>query len=230
MVSTESNDNIEVVVFENPGEFEYQEACETDTEKNNIVKAVEAEVRASLEYSDYIAYLRANVGMDACAFFNNVSKTNNKKVRIEVHHAPLTLYDITKLVLDRAIRTGEEINTLLLAEEVTRIHYMNQVGLIPLSKTLHEVVHKSDKLTIPLYMVFGDFRTFLEMYQEELDMKENAGIRRKIEQAIERTKELNSNSFDVLKEKFTYINVDGFEMPVKMEDEVEVKAEVTNAA
>jgi hypothetical protein len=227
MVSTNKNDNIEVVVFENPGDFEYEEPHETETEKHNIVKAIEAEVRMSMEYTDYIAYLRANVGMDACAFFNNVSKANNKKVRIEVHHSPLTLYDISKVVLDRAIRTGDEINVLLLAEEVTRIHYLNQVGLIPLSKTLHEVVHNSDKLTIPIYMIFGDFRKFLEIYQEELDMKENANIRKKVELAIERSRELNEHSFDVLKEKFTYITVDGFEMPVKMEDEVEVKEEVS---
>ena len=53
----------------------------TDTEKEAIVKHAEALCRASMEYSDYIAYLRANVGMDACAFFNNISKSNNKKIQ-----------------------------------------------------------------------------------------------------------------------------------------------------
>ena len=107
------NDNIEVMVIDNPGEYEYQENYETDTEKEAIVKQAEALCRASMEYSDYIAYLRSNVGMDACAFFNNISKANSKKIRIEVHHAPLTLFDIIKLVLDRAIRTGDEINPML---------------------------------------------------------------------------------------------------------------------
>ena len=219
-------ENIEVVVIDNPGEFEFQESYETDTEKENIVKHAEALCRASMEYADYISYLRANVGMDACAFFNNISKANNKKIRIEVHHAPLTLYDITKLVLDRTIRTGEEVNCMLIAEEVTRIHYMNQVGLIPLSKTLHEVVHNSDKLVIPMYMVYGDFRSFLEHFSEELEMKENKHIKDKIEKMIENTRALNDKSFDVLKEKFTYITVDGFEMPVKIEDKAEVKKTV----
>ena len=175
------NDNIEVMVIDNPGEYEYQENYETDTEKEAIVKQAEALCRASMEYSDYIAYLRSNVGMDACAFFNNISKANSKKIRIEVHHAPLTLFDIIKLVLDRAIRTGDEINPMLLAEEATRIHYMNQVGLIPLSKTLHEVVHNSDKLVIPMYMVYGDFRAFLENFSEELEMKENSHIKATIQ-------------------------------------------------
>lgn len=222
------NDNIEVMVIDNPGEYEYQESYETDTEKEAIVKQAEALCRASMEYSDYIAYLRSNVGMDACAFFNNISKANSKKIRIEVHHAPLTLFDIIKLVLDRAIRTGDEINPMLLAEEATRIHYMNQVGLIPLSKTLHEVVHKSDKLVIPMYMVYGDFRAFLENFSEELEMKENSHIKAKIQKMIDQTRELNDKSFDVLKEKFTYITVDGFEMPVKIEDKEEAEKEVTN--
>lgn len=222
------NDNIEVMVIDNPGEYEYQENYETDTEKESIVKQAEALCRASMEYSDYIAYLRSNVGMDACAFFNNISKANSKKIRIEVHHAPLTLFDIIKLVLDRAIRTGDEINPMLLAEEATRIHYMNQVGLIPLSKTLHEVVHNSDKLVIPMYMVYGDFRAFLENFSEELEMKENSHIKAKIQKMIDQTRELNDKSFDVLKEKFTYITVDGFEMPVKIEDKEEAEKEVTN--
>lgn len=222
----EEKENIEVVVIDNPGEFEYQESYETDTEKVNIVKHTEALCRASMEYADYISYLRSNVGMDACAFFNNISKSNNKKIRIEVHHAPLTLFDIAKLVLDRTIRTGGEVNCMLLADEVTRIHYMNQVGLIPLSKTLHEVVHNSDKLVIPMYMIYGDFRSFLEQFSEELELKENKPIRDKIEKVIENTKALNENSFDVLKEKFTYITVDGFEMPVKIEDKEDVKKTV----
>lgn len=222
----DQKDNIEVVVIDNPGEFEFQESYETDTEKEAIVKHAEALCRASMEYSDYIAYLRSNVGMDACAFFNNISKANNKKIRIEVHHAPLTLYDIIKLVLDRTIRTGGEVNCMLLAEEAAHIHYMNQVGLIPLSKTLHEVVHNSDKLIIPMYMVYGDFRAFLENFSEELEMDENKHIKAKIQRIIDQTRELNDKSFDILKEKFTYITVDGFEMPVKIEDKEDAKEEI----
>lgn len=226
---TKKDSNIEVAVFENPGEFEFSENYETDTEKTALVKKIEALVRASMEYSDYISFLRTNVGMDSCAFFNNVSKSNNKKIRIEVHHTPLTLFDITKLVLDKAIDEGEEINALLIAEKVVRIHYMNQVGLIPLSKTLHEVVHNSDKLVIPMYMIYGDYRAFLKEFEDQLEKKENQGIYKKIEDMLERTKELNSHSYDVLKEKFTYIKVDGFEMPVK-QGEVETKVDLEETA
>lgn len=227
----EKNPNITVEVLEKPEEVSYIEHYETSTEKGALVKRIEALVRSSMEYGDYIMYLRNNVGMDACAFFNNISKSSNKKVRIEVHHAPLTLFDISKIVLDHAINCGEEIDDLLIAEEVMRIHYMNQVGLIPLCKTLHEVVHKSEKITIPLYMVFGDFRAFLDRYSEELDMEENAPIRNKIKKAIERTKELKTEELsDTLKTNFTYLKVDGFELPVKMDEVEESDKEKIKAA
>ena len=53
-------------------------------------------------------------------------------------------------------------------------------------------------------------------------------MKAKIQKIIEQTRELNDKSFDVLKEKFTYITVDGFEMPVKIEDKEEAEKEVTN--
>lgn len=227
-VTYEKAPNIEVVVMKDVPEMEYHVSVATDAEKDRLIKRIERIVRGSGEYRDYIAFLRQNIGMDACAFFNNVSKQSNKKVRIEVHHTPLTLYDITKIVVEKYIQTGEEIDDLLIAEEVTRIHYNNQVGLIPLSKTLHEVVHNSDKLTIPMYMIFGNYAKFLREYEEY--WKDDKSITKKIELMMKRTKELTSSSFDVLKEKFTYIKVDGFELPAKIEDEKEVNEELKKSA
>lgn len=227
-VSYQKNDNIEVVVMKDVPEMEYTVSVNTDNEKHRLITRIERIVRSSGEYRDYIAFLRQNIGMDACAFFNNVSKQTNRKIKIEVHHAPLTLYDIVKLVLEKYIQTGEVLDDLMIAEEVVKIHYNNQVGLIPLSKTLHEVVHNSEKLTLPMYMIFGDYNKFLREYEEYWE--NDKAIRTKIELMVKRTKELNSGSFDVLKERFTYIKVDGFELPVKIEDENEVQEEVKKSA
>lgn len=227
-VSYQKNDNIEVVVMKDVPEMEYSISVNTDNEKHRLITRIERIVRNSGEYRDYIAFLRQNIGMDACAFFNNVSKQTNRKIKIEVHHAPLTLYDIVKIVLEKYIQTGEVLDDLMIAEEVVKIHYNNQVGLIPLSKTLHEVVHNSEKLTLPMYMIFGNYTKFLREYEEYWE--NDKAIRTKIELMVKRTKELNSGSFDVLKERFTYIKVDGFELPVKIEDENEVQEEVKKSA
>lgn len=218
------SNNIEILDIDEPEEMSYQYGYKTGTEKRKLINRIKKICRSSMEYKDYIAFLRDNVGMDACAFFNNISKERNKKIRIEVHHAPLCLEDIVKTVLNKYEGEGIPINDLMIAEEVMKNHYQNLVGLIPLSKTLHEVVHNSDKLVIPAYMIYGDYKKFLEEYGEYAD-----DCIEKIEQMIEVTKELKKDSFDCLENKFTYLNVDGFTIPTRIEDSDNSK-EVTKVA
>ena len=216
--------NIEIVEVKDIPDDGYHVSISTDKEKERFIKRIERIVRKSGEYRDYIQFLRQNLDMDSCAFFNNVTKKTNSKIRIEVHHEPLTLYDIVKILTEKHLQTGEEIDDLLIAEEVTRIHYTNQVGLIPLSKTLHEVVHNSNKLTIPMYMISGNFMSFLRENEEY--WQEDKAIVKKLELLFTRTKEINESSFDVLKEKFVYLKVDGFELPVKIGDKDDVIEDV----
>lgn len=229
-LSYDKNDNIEVVVIKDVPEFHYELTINNDKEKTKVVKEIERIVRSSMEYGDYIMFLRQNVGMDACAFFNNVSKQTNKRVKIEIHHTPLTLYDISKVVLDKHLKSGEPLNTLDIAEEVMRIHYNNQVGLIPLSKTLHEVVHGpgADKVVIPIYMIFGDYMAFLEEYKDAWE--DNPVIEMKIKELIEKTKELKADSYDALETKFTYLKIDGFEIPARIEDSENALEELQKAS
>lgn len=216
--SNKKNGNIEIVVVKEVPEALYREGIGTDVEKVQLIKRIEQIVRSSGEYQDYTYFLRKNMDMDSCAFFHNISKATGSKVRIEIHHAPLTLFDIASIVLERAIEEGDEIDDLLLAEEVTEAHYNNLVGLIPLSKTLHELAHpkKGDPLVIPLYMIYGDYLGFLSKYKPYWE--NNEVIKKKLDNFVEQTKQLKTSDYDMLKEKFTYIKVDGFEMPVKIED------------
>ena len=223
----DKNNEIEVVVVsesEIPDATPEQKITLTDREKDKFIKKVEKIVRISGEYRDCTAFLRQYIGMDKCAFFNNISKATNKKIKIEIHHEPLTLYDICDIIVTKWMAAGQVLNDLLVAEEVAELHYEDQVGLIPLSKTLHEVVHNSDKLVIPMYMIYGDYLKFLK--ENEDYWVDNKRIKKKIERMIQQTKELTDKSFDALDVKFTYIKCDGFEMPVKILDEEEVKTEV----
>lgn len=216
--SDKQKSNIEVVEVKEVPEPVYHEGLGTDVEKVQLIKRIESIVRMSGEYQDYTFFLRKNMDMDSCAFFHNISKATGSKVRIEIHHAPLTLFDITSIILERAIEEGDEIDDLLLAEEVAEAHYNNMVGLIPLSKTLHELAHpkKGDPLVIPLYMIYGDYLGFLTKYKPYWE--NNEVIKSKLDAFAEQTKQLTSSDYDMLKEKFTYLKVDGFEMPVKIED------------
>lgn len=212
------SDDIDVIKMNKPAEMQYSYSYSNNREKTKFIKRIEKQIRSSMEYRDYIAYLRENIGMDACAFYNNVGQETSKRIRIEVHHAPLTLYDIVNVVVNKYEEEGLPLNSLYIADEVMDIHYKNFVGLIPLSKTIHEVVHKSDKLIIPTYMIYGNYKKFIEDYSDYI----TDDIYEKIEDIIMKTKMLKKDSFDVLNKKFTYLEVDGFSIPAKIEDGKEV--------
>lgn len=216
------NDLIEVVVMDEPQEMEYTCAYKNSRDKDKLIKRIERYIRSSMEYRDYVAFLRENIGMDACAFFNNISKSNGKHVRIEVHHEPLRLYDLVAIILEKCEQQSIPLNDLMISEEVMKIHYKNQVGLIPLSKTIHQVIHNSDKLVIPAYMIYGDYNQFVKEYGDYMDEYQIG----KIEKMIEVTKDLKRESFKCLEQKYEYIQVDGFTIPARLDDEKGAKSEV----
>ena len=134
----------------------------TGKERKKFIKTVERIVRSSMEYRDYTSFLKENINMDHCAFFENISCKTDKKAKIEIHHEPLTLYDLVTIVLAKYEDEGLPLNDLYIADEVLELHYMNMVGLIPLSITLHKMVHNSDKLPIPLSFCYGEYNKLLE--------------------------------------------------------------------
>jgi hypothetical protein len=223
------NNKIQYKVIKEVPEEVYRESIGTDTEKVALVKRVEKIVRSSGEYRDYTFFLRKNMNMDACAFFNNVSKANSSKVRVEIHHAPLTLFDIAWIILEKHIEEGEEIDDLVIAEEVAEAHYDNMVGLIPLSKTLHELAHAKDgePMVIPLYMVYGNYLEFLKQYKPYWE--NNEVIKAKLDNFVKQTEAIKNTDFDMLQEEFTYLKVDGFEIPVRIDDVGEEVAEALSA-
>lgn len=217
----EVNGNIKTVTYSEVPEIENEIHLKTKAEIFSFVNEIKAICRKSLEYEDYTSYLRTNVGMDSCAFFKGISKQTNRKIKIEIHHTPLTLADIIRIVVKKAIATGEELNSLLLAEEVMELHYANRVGLIPLSKTLHELADNTDKLKIPIYMIYGNFKEFIKAYEDYIDEEDD--IKAKIAQMIAWTKELKSSDYNVLEEEYTYLKMDGFEIPIRTDNVLELE-------
>ena len=84
-----------------PENMEYTVVLNTDKDHVKYSNRMEQIIRSSMEYRDYIAYLKEYVNMNHCAFFNNVENAQGSRVRIEIHHEPLTLFDIVKTVLNK---------------------------------------------------------------------------------------------------------------------------------
>ena len=101
------------------------------------------------------------------------------------------------------------------------LHYENKVGLVPLSKTIHQIIHSSEKnqthkLFVPLYMVYGNYQEWLEEYScaDGIDF-----LYEKLERKLLQTKEVTPETFDAITKNFTYIHVKGFDEIQKMDVE-----------
>lgn len=177
-----------------------------DKDRIKLIKTIERIVRSSLEYKQYIKFLKDEIDMTCCSFFNNIN--GDTKVKLEIHHEPFTLFDITNIVLGKAINKEEPINPLKISEEVMLLHYRNMVGLLPLSSTVHGLVHDG-RLLIPLQCVYGDYMSFIDEYYDSIP----EDVLNALQAKIEMSKDIQSVDTSILNKKYVYLNVDGFTLP-----------------
>ena len=209
---------INVEKFGMPEPMEYSVYLNNEKDKVKYVKRIEQIIRSSNEYRDFIVYLKDYVDMNHCAFFNAMSNEPGTKVRIEIHHDPLTLFDIVAIVVAKYEKEGIPLNDLYIAEEVLDLHYRNMVGLIPVSKSIHQAVHYGDDIVIPLQLIYGDWTKFLDEYSDYMDEDDPIceSIISKLERRKNETRDIVNDIKNALEPKYTYIEVDGFELPKKV--------------
>jgi len=173
---------------------------EDDKDLKKFYTTIEKEVRGSFEYREMIQYLRNNYNMNECSFIK-VSNKDNFNIKIEIHHYPFTLYDIVLIVYRKRIYYQESLDVQMVAKEVTMLHYKLLVGLIPLSKTVHQLVHDG-KLFIPVYNVLGRYRVFVDIYKpfcepEQLETLERIERYSQDESHLHNTSILDQNMIDI---------------------------------
>ena len=136
---------------------------------NKYLKDVKTEVRNSYEYRELIKYLKEYAGMNTSGLNPNIrTDDTTRKLKIEIHHTPFTLEDITKIIYDKRLFYHEDLSVEMVAKEVTECHYKGIIGLYPLSATEHEMVHNG-YLFIPLSKVFGRYDIFVSLYRQFID-------------------------------------------------------------
>lgn len=163
---------------------------EDDKEYDTYVKDVEKEVRKSFEYRRFIKYLRENMDMNKCSFLKGVSNEETIDIKIEIHHYPFTLRDICEIVIRKRSYYNEPLFLQMTAKEVMILHYKLMIGLIPLSETVHELVH-SGRLFIPVDHVMGRYQIFVEVYKPFCSPEQLETLER-----IEKYTEENSSILD----------------------------------
>lgn len=190
----------------------------SEKDKLKFIFTLERIVRSSMEYKQYIEFLRKEIDMVQCSFFKNIDNKEGKRVTIEIHHEPFTLFDITQAVVEKWMAEGTPINPLMMSDEIMRIHYQNKVGLIPVSITVHELIHVG-KLFVPLQNVYGNFIAFLEEYDQYIpnDVKE------KLQLKLQMSKDATNQDMSIIEKKYLYLEVDGFSLPQPLEEKVELR-------
>ena len=166
---------------------------------------IEHNVRNSFEYRKLVNYLRRNFNMNKCSFYKNVSYIDTNKIKIHIHHDPITLFDIVIIIFRKRQYYRESLDVEDIAKEVMYIHYICWVGLIPLAETVHELVHNMF-LFVPTTKVFGQYKKFVDAYKpfflpEQLDLLE------RIEEA---TKVYDENKgMQLLEKNYIYTDLTG---------------------
>lgn len=130
---------------------------------------IEKKVRNSYEYRKYITYLKNGLDITKCALMPNID-IKTSPVSLEFHHFPLNLYEICEAVAREKLRnnTSKKISYFEITEEVVKQHYLGKVGLVPLTKTLHDMVH-NNKLFIPYDKILGNYQEFITEYNKFID-------------------------------------------------------------
>ena len=131
-----------------------------EKEESRFIRAVERLVRASPEYRDWVSFVKHTLNYDYCFFTH---ETDEETDDIEIHHHPLTLYDIVRCVILKRVFDGKSFNSFDIAKEVIQLHYQLKVGFIPLLKSLHKKFHNG-YLKIPIELVKGNWKYIVENY------------------------------------------------------------------
>ena len=180
------------------------------------IQTIEKVVRSSYEYREYTNYLREYMDMNQCAFYKSVNSTDLPKVHIEIHHEPLSLFDICLIIYNKRLAFNEPLDEEYVAKEVMYHHYNLMIGLIPLAETVHQVVH-AQYLFVPTSAVLGKYREFVDIYSPYM-IPEQLETLANIEEATSCYD--GSDAQTILSKHFVYIDMnsgDEYKLPAREE-------------
>lgn len=184
---------------------------------------IEKVVRNSHEYRKMVNYLRDYMDMNKCSFFEAVSNADSPKIRIEIHHEPLTLHDYVTIVYNKRVAFHESLEIELVAKEVAWLHYAMRVGLIPLSETVHELVH-NQYLFVPSTKVYGHYQRFVQDYGPFMDLEQRDTLERIEQMSLVYDQHEHQQ---ILTKKFIYVDATGsYKLPSLQEVSAMLKGEI----
>lgn len=227
MSPSEAKDYNEVSI--NPNEFSLRYNIEMlfdEKIKIKFIKKVESIIRRSMEYKKYTnIILKQELDITRCVAIPGIDLNDIKAYGLlEFHHYPLTLFDIVSIELNKLVMEGERyISPYLLADTVVRLHYKNLVGLVPLSITVHELVHGGQYFINRKYVISNLWRKYVDSHEKYMT-EELAELIDKIELmdslSIQEDRGADLNG-SILNLNFLHVDTEGVEVTkIVTEDDV----------
>lgn len=139
----------------------YGETMYDDKARIKFIKVIVGMVRKCPEYARYRNFLLENLDMDRCSILSGMTQEECSAAGLEVHHAPLSLYDITELVLGQMVHDGVRVTTFAIANRVMAYHWRGYVGLVPLTETIHEAVH-AGQIHVDPRSIYGNWQALID--------------------------------------------------------------------
>ena len=139
-----------------------------------FIKNIESLVRTSREYKNYIEQLRTNFShLNQDAVMGNISTLDTD---LEFHHYPFTLYDICEIVVMKGAVDQKYESSFSAAKKIMDLHYKNIIGLVPLTKTNHELAHDG-KIFLSTKQIFGNWEEFYNQYLKYISVENKNKIK-----------------------------------------------------
>ena len=129
-----------------------------------FLKNIERRVRTSVAYSNYKGYL-IGLGMDHCQVHGFI---NSSMADLEMHHCILTLFDIALMISEYYLNTTGYVSSFDVVQTIKDEHKMNNIALVMLTKTPHQLYHNDSSFFIHPDMCIGNWPKLIETYKAGL--------------------------------------------------------------
>jgi hypothetical protein len=159
-----------------------------ETSLLEMIPYIEKEVRKSKEYITWVMWLRKHHSLNTCDYFEDINALE-AGISLEMHHVP-TLFDVCYIIGMKMIDElpdGNYLTTFQIADQVIREHIDDNIGVIPLTTTVHEMHHAGLHKITP-DKIHGNYKAFFTKYYkyipEDVKMRIEANYGKTIEDII----------------------------------------------
>lgn len=151
------------------------ENFQNEADYTKFVRNCEKLVRGCLEYKEWRKYIIDVLGINSCM----ITEELMAECTVEVHHHIPSLFSLVKAIVNKKIEEGEKFSSFDIALKTIELHFMNKVGYVTLIKSMHEKFHNGC-LLIPIDLVKGDYRFFINEYSRYLEEDDIETINKRI--------------------------------------------------